>query len=338
MMGRRTVWPRSLAGLNRTGFLAGLRMTCLVALLASLTACTTPDAATSSYGDQAAAADAATSSYGDQAAAAGAASQQPDQPAGTPQPAEAPASSAAASPSTAPATPAPTPKPGTVTVVPILMYHYIRDLPPNTRDVLGYRLSIAPKVFEQQLQYLAGAGYTSVSMAQVTDHILYGTALPPKPIVLTFDDGYADFYTTAWPLLQQYHFNATTYLVVDFLGKPGYMSWMQAEHLRDAGVEIGAHTMDHVDLSIQPPASARHQIADSGAILRQRLNAPVTTFAYPSGQYNANTVKIVGESGFTSAVTTAFGSRHTASTLLTMSRVRVQGGDSMPNFVKNLSA
>jgi hypothetical protein len=72
-------------------------------------------------------------------------------------------------------------------------------------------------------------------------------------------------------------------------------------------------------------------------MLRQRLNAPVTTFAYPSGQYNANTVKIVGESGFVSAVTTAFGSRHSTSDLLTMPRVRVPGGISMPNFIKNLN-
>lgn len=247
------------------------------------------------------------------------------------------APAATVTPPPATATPAPTPKPGTVTVVPILMYHYIRELPPNTPDQLGYGLSIPPKLFEQQLQYLAGAGYTSVSMDNVAAHITKGTALPAKPVVLSFDDGYADFYTAAWPLLKKYKLSATVYLVVDFLDKPGYMSWPQAQELRDAGVEIGAHTLDHIDLAIQPLPSAKHQITDSGTILRQRLNAPVTTFAYPSGQYNANTVKIVGESGFSSAVTTAFGSRHTAKNLLTLARVRVQGGVSMPNYIKNLS-
>ncbi|MBV8085781.1 MAG: polysaccharide deacetylase family protein [Chloroflexi bacterium] len=229
-------------------------------------------------------------------------------------------------------------KPLPVTLVPILMYHYIRTLPPNTPDKLGYGLSIAPPLFEQQLAYLAGAGYVSVTMAEVSDRIANPAApLPPKPIVLSFDDGYADFYTAAWPLLQKYHFSATVYLVVDFLGRPGYMSWQQAQELKDAGVEIGAHTLDHVDLAKQQPAQAQRQINDSGTILRQRLGASVTTFAYPSGSFTAATVKLVGQDGFRSAVTTNFGDKHTAADLLTLTRVRVPGGISMPNFVKNLS-
>jgi peptidoglycan/xylan/chitin deacetylase (PgdA/CDA1 family) len=224
-----------------------------------------------------------------------------------------------------------------VTTVPILMYHYIRELPPNTTDQLGYGLSIAPKLFDQELTYLANSGYDSVTMDDVTSHITRGTPLPGKPIVLTFDDGYADFYTAAWPLLKKHHLNATVYLVVDFLGKPGYMSWQQAQELRDAGVEIGAHTLDHVDLAIQPLAQARRQIDDSRHILQQRLNVPVDTFAYPSGRYTQATVKLVNDAGFTSAVTTNFGARHTAANLLTLARVRVSGGISMPNYIKNLA-
>ncbi|HEX6512089.1 MAG TPA: polysaccharide deacetylase family protein [Chloroflexota bacterium] len=235
------------------------------------------------------------------------------------------------------AAPSVTPKPGTVTTVPILMYHYIRELPPNTPDQLGYGLSIAPHLFEAQLAYLAGAGYESVSMDDLTSHISKGTPLPAKPIVLSFDDGYADFYSAAWPLLKKYRLTATAYLVVDFLGKPGYMSWQQSQELRDAGIEIGAHTMDHVDLAIQPLAQARHQIGDSRSILQQRLNVPVDSFAYPSGRYNATAVKLVADAGFSSAVTTNFGSRHTAANLLTLARVRVPGGISMANFAKNLS-
>jgi peptidoglycan/xylan/chitin deacetylase (PgdA/CDA1 family) len=237
----------------------------------------------------------------------------------------------------APATPVPTPKPGTVTAAPILMYHYVRELPPNTTDHLGYGLSIAPKLFEDELAYLAGAGYTSVSMEDLVSHITRGTPLPPKPIVLTFDDGYSDFYMAAWPLLKKYGFGATAYLVVDFLGKPGYLSWQQTQELRDSGIEIGAHTLDHVDLAIQGLPQARRQIFDSRQILQQRLNAPVNTFAYPSGRYTTSTVKLVGEAGFSSAVTTAFGERHTTANLLTLARIRVSGGISMLNFIKNLA-
>lgn len=240
----------------------------------------------------------------------------------------------AASPS--PGVPLPTPAPGAVTTVPILMYHYIRELPPNTTDKLGYGLSIAPRLFEEELAYLAGAGYHSVSMDELVSHMTKGTPLPPKPVVLTFDDGYADFYTTAWPLLKKYKLGATAYLVVNFLGKPGYMTWQQAQDLRDGGIEIGAHTLDHVDLAIQNPAQARRQIVESRRTLQQRLNAPVNTFAYPAGKFTPATVKLVGEAGFSSAVTTNPGQRHTTANLLTLTRVRVPGGISLPAYIKNL--
>lgn len=243
------------------------------------------------------------------------------------------AKSASASATVAPVVP---PKPGAVTVVPILMYHYIRELPPKTPDQLGYGLSIAPSLFDQQLGYLAKAGYTSVSMEALVSHMSKGSPLPAKPIVLSFDDGYADFYTAALPVLKKHHFTATAYLVVDFLGRPGYMSWQQAQDLRDSGMEIGAHTMDHVDLAIQPLAKAQYQIDGSRRSLQTRLSLPIDTFAYPSGRYNATTVKLAADAGFSSAVTTAFGERHTVAQLLTLSRVRVPGGISMPSFIKNL--
>jgi peptidoglycan/xylan/chitin deacetylase (PgdA/CDA1 family) len=248
-----------------------------------------------------------------------------------------PVASGPAAPASASANPAASAKAGPVTVVPILMYHYIRELPPNTTDKLGYGLSVAPKLFDAQLAYLASNGYHSVSMDDVVSHITHDTPLPAKPIVLTFDDGYADFYSAALPLLQKYHATATAYIVVDFLGKPGYMSWQQVQDLRDDGFEIGAHTLDHVDLTKQPPAQLRRQVDDSRQILRQRLNVPVNTFAYPSGRENAAVVKEVATAGFASAVTTAFGSRHTAANLLTMARVRVPGGVPMQTFIKNLN-
>lgn len=247
------------------------------------------------------------------------------------------AAAASAAPTVAP-TAVPTPKPGTVTVTPILMYHYIRELPPNTPDQLGYGLSVAPKLFDDQLAYLARAGYQSISMDELVSHMTKGTPLPPKPVVLTFDDGYADFYSAAWPLLKKDHFSATAYIVVDFVGRPGYMSWQQLHELRDSGVEIGAHTMDHVDLAIQAPPQAKRQIAESRQILQQRLGGPVDSFAYPSGRYTTATVKLVGATGFTSAVTTAFGSHHNVSNLLTLARVRVPGGISLSNFIRNVAA
>lgn len=216
------------------------------------------------------------------------------------------------------------------------MYHYIRSLPVNTPDKLGYGLSVAPRLFDEQLSYLNRARFTSVSLDQVVAHMVHGAPLPPRPVVLSFDDGYEDFYTTAFPLLRKHHLTATTYLVVNFLGKPRYMTWRQAREIQDAGMEIGAHTMDHLDLTIQPLAQARHQILDSAVLLRRRLAAPVRTFAYPSGRYNATVLRLVAEAGFTSAVTTQYGDRQTVSRLLTMPRLRVPGGISMAGYIASL--
>jgi peptidoglycan/xylan/chitin deacetylase (PgdA/CDA1 family) len=233
--------------------------------------------------------------------------------------------------------PLPAPKPEAVTSVPILMYHYIRDVPASSPDKLGYGLSVAPKLFDQQVSWLAANGYTSISMGQLADHLAGGVPLPPKPIVLTFDDGYADFYTAALPVLQRYHFTATSYLVVDFLGKPGYMSWQQAQAVQQAGLEVGDHTLDHVDLAIQLLPQAQRQIGDSRTMLQQRLGAPIGTFAYPSGRYNDSVVKMVGADGFRSAVTTDPGDRYTAAKVLTLPRVRVSGGESVAALAKSLA-
>lgn len=307
------------------GIQAAGRLALLLALLAGLTACGGGVAPVASI-------------QSESAAASPEPTLEPVQDTAAVEPTDTPSASPHSSPPEATATAAPTPRPGAVTELPVLMYHYIRELPPNTRDQLGYGLSIAPKLFDQQLAYLAAAHYDTVAMGDVASHIIRGTPLPPKPIVLSFDDGYADFYTAAWPLLKKYHLGATVYLVVDFLGKPGYMSWQQAQELRDAGIDIGAHTLDHVDLAIQPLPIARRQIADSRRILQQRLNAPVNSFAYPSGRYTPVTVRIVADAGFAAAVTTSFGARQTAANILTMPRVRVPGGISMQNFVKNLTA
>jgi peptidoglycan/xylan/chitin deacetylase (PgdA/CDA1 family) len=221
--------------------------------------------------------------------------------------------------------------------IPILMYHYIRDVSISSPDKLGYGLSVGPRLFDDQLGYLSTAGYHSISMDELTAYVTTGKVLPSKPVVITFDDGYADLYNVAMPLLNRYGFSATAYIVPDFVGRPGYISWGQLNELNE-GFEIGAHTMDHVDLAIQTSAIAWRQIDQSRTVLRQRTGRPVNTFAYPSGRFNAAVAKQVAEAGFSSAVTTNFGSRFAAKDLITLPRVRVPGGISLPNFIKNLES
>src|SRR5262245_55563285 len=155
--------------------------------------------------------------------------------------------------------PAPQPGTGAAAYVPILMYHYIRFIDPAI-DELGYNLSIRPDDFAQQLAWLHEQGYTTISMTTAQQCLRGEIACPPKPIALTFDDGYEDAYSTVVPILQRYGMHGAFYIVNSFVGQPGYMNWEQLAALRDAGMEIGAHTVSHLDLTTLDQATAAYEI------------------------------------------------------------------------------
>lgn len=219
--------------------------------------------------------------------------------------------------------------------VPILMYHFLRvDTNPN--DALGWRLSVTPRDFAFQLALLKREGYTSVSLGDVIDAIDNGKQLPARPIVLTFDDGYANFATVGVPLLKEAGFTATSFVVSGFVGRPGFMSVDQVRDAAAQGMTIGAHTQHHVDLARVPWSVAQREIAGSRADLQKMCGQPVTDFAYPSGQFNQTVVGLVQQAGFRDAVTTISGFTHPGGLNDVMTRVRVSGGESLMAFAQSL--
>ncbi len=205
-------------------------------------------------------------------------------------------------------TPTPTATPGLLAqpqtdYIPVLMYHYVRIVD-ETRDPLGYRLSVAPERFAEQMAWLHEHDYTPVRMDVLAACLRVQQPCPPQPVALTFDDGYEDMATEALPILQQYGFQATFYIIVNFVGHPGYMSWEQIEQLRDAGMEIGAHTLTHADLTGLTSEQAWTEIKESRTILEERLGIPITSFSYPAGSHNAELVDMVHTAGYSNAVTT----------------------------------
>jgi peptidoglycan/xylan/chitin deacetylase (PgdA/CDA1 family) len=183
----------------------------------------------------------------------------------------------------------------------ILMYHYVRDVDAN-KDPLGYRLSVHANELDAHLQFLQSLGYHTITMQDV----VAGKG-DSRSVVLTFDDGYEDFYTTAFPIIKKYGFTATAYIITNKIGGP-YMSWDQVREVKAAGFEIGDHTADHLALNTLSAADQRHQIIDSKHVLEEQIGSPVTAFCYPSGRYNDQTLEIVKEAGYTSATTTNGGS------------------------------
>ena len=129
------------------------------------------------------------------------------------------------------------------------MYHHIQDAPPGS-NALRRDLSVSPQNFEAQLRYLQQEGYQTVSLYDLVLHLTVGKPLPERPIILTFDDGYADAYTQAFPLLQHYGFTGTFFLTsapID-ANNPAFLSWDNVREMHEAGMAMEVHSYDHSDL------------------------------------------------------------------------------------------
>jgi peptidoglycan/xylan/chitin deacetylase (PgdA/CDA1 family) len=209
------------------------------------------------------------------------------------------------------------------------MYHYIRAVD-QASDPLGYELSVTPDDFERQIAWLAEQGYRGVRMDSLTRCMQDEVACPPKPIAITFDDGYEDAFTAALPVLRRHNMTATFYIVSAFVGQPGYMSWEQLAALRDAGMEIGAHTVNHYDLTTLDWNTAAYEIGQVKTDLEQRLGISVASFCYPTGLYNGGTVEQVRAAGYTSATTTRWDNNY--SDMLALPRRRIAGGTALEGF------
>ncbi|NWF81981.1 MAG: polysaccharide deacetylase family protein [Chloroflexi bacterium] len=187
--------------------------------------------------------------------------------------------------------------------IPILMYHYVRYVD-RAADPLGYSLSVTPEQLDGQLAWLKAAGYETVRMDAVAACLHGSGPCPARAVALTFDDGYMDAYTTALPLLQRHGFVATFYIVSGFVGQPGYMGWAELRALRDAGMEIGAHSVTHPDLTTLGLEELRAQVGQSGAAIAAEIGQPVVSFCYPGGRFSDTVVAVTREAGYNSATTT----------------------------------
>ena len=220
--------------------------------------------------------------------------------------------------------------------LPILLYHYIRVPPPQTKDPIGYGLSVSPMTFTAQMDWLAINGYHAVTFADLRSYWRRQAPLPAKPVIITLDDGYQDLYTTAFPILAAHGFAAVAYIVSGFVGSRGYVTRDEVVDLDRYGIEIGAHTVTHADLALSSTPWMTYQVVQSKAWLEHLLGHSVLDMAYPSGKYDARTVAAVQRAGYYSAVTTELAYAHTQTDRYVWGRVRVEAGESWSDFVKNL--
>ena len=140
--------------------------------------------------------------------------------------------------------------PATRLLVPVFMYHHVSNLP--TDNALDYSLTVTTTDFNAQLDWLQQQGYTSINMTELFNALYYGKALPPHPMILTFDDGYVDMYTDALPALLAHHDRGVFYIITGMIGGR-YLTWSQVHVLQDEGMQIASHTVHHVNIG-QPPS------------------------------------------------------------------------------------
>jgi peptidoglycan/xylan/chitin deacetylase (PgdA/CDA1 family) len=233
--------------------------------------------------------------------------------------------------STSPAAPSVLPPGPKSARIPILIYHYIR-VNPDPRDSLGFGLSVTPANFAAQMDWLAQNGYHPVTTSDLAAYLRGERGLPSRPIVITFDDGYADFYTTAIPILRVHDFTAVSYVVSGFIGRGGYMTAFEVLSAQGAGFEIGSHTVDHVNLTKQSADGLRYQLTASKEALERLLKRPVTSFCYPYGKYGPREANAVAAAGYQDATSTLAGSYRTMANRFIWTRLYVKGGETLGQF------
>ena len=229
--------------------------------------------------------------------------------------------------------------------LPILCYHNVAEAPKEAPFKLLY---VSPERFERQLWTLRRLGLRGVCTSEGFARLHNATSR--GCVVLTFDDGYADTLTTAAPLMKQYGFTATCYVVSGALGT--YNRW-DADYLRErkplmsreqldqwlaAGMEVGSHSLSHPRLHELPQEVAQHEIAESRGALRKLLGVSIEHFAYPFGAFTADIIACVRRAGYSTAVTVLPGIAQASDDRLRLPRMLVNGERGLWNFLLQVAS
>jgi peptidoglycan/xylan/chitin deacetylase (PgdA/CDA1 family) len=215
-------------------------------------------------------------------------------------------------------------------IVPILLYHHI-----------GYALDpesvyyVTPERFDQQMNLLYQWGYKTISVELLSRAITQGAELPPKPVILTFDDGSKTTYTTALPIMQRYGFTGTSYIVYYYVGITNHMNVDEIRALYAAGWEIGSHSLSHIDLTTRPDRQ-EDEIVQSRRQLASLVGVPILSFAYPFGANDESSLGYVRFADYLAAVGLGNDTLQREENLFYLYRQAVNGTDDLRTFASRL--
>lgn len=220
--------------------------------------------------------------------------------------------------------------------IPILMYHYIGNNP-NPADLQRDVLSITPDKFNEQMKYLNDNGYKTISLDTMYSYLINKTQVNPKTIILTFDDGYIDFFYNAFPILSQYNLSATVFIITGKVGTPAYLTWDQIKQIQNSNlITFQAHTVNHAYLTSLSIDSMDFELRESKKVLQEKLGIPVNFMAYPIGATDSLVIERARQAGYVGAVGTWLGDNQSMSVIYNIPRKRIRGNIDLATFISYL--
>jgi len=236
-----------------------------------------------------------------------------------------------------------------------LLYRRLRPAQAGTARVIYYhridseehRSCVAPRMFAEQMALLRAEGFHVVPLHELAANLAEKRPFAPRTVAVTFDDGFADNYTAAFPVLQRERIPATIFLTAGYIGTEGLpvlrdhapprpLDWHQVIEMARHGVDFGAHTVTHRSLTELPGDEMRREIVDSRTIIEQRSGIRAATFCYPRGRFDANVKQAVRDAGYALACTTMPGVVTRDTHPFSLRRTFIARDDSLRDFVKKL--
>lgn len=217
--------------------------------------------------------------------------------------------------------------------IPVLYYHSVL---PDSEVTTRNEVTISPENLKTQLQLVKDLGYTTITMSELNDYIINNKEIPKKSILITFDDGYADNYVHAFPILKELDMKATIFVISSGIDGGYYMSSDQLKDMVNYGIDIESHTVNHVHLDTLSYEEQLKELKDSKATIEKVTNKEVLSIAFPFGDYNEDTLKAVTEAGYSIAFTTNRGLANRTDNKIALDRIYVSSEYSIDTFKDRL--
>jgi peptidoglycan/xylan/chitin deacetylase (PgdA/CDA1 family) len=202
-------------------------------------------------------------------------------------------------------------------VPPILMYHSIDEHENVTK------LSVSPEGFSRQMGFLYRHKYNVISLEEMVDLIKKKENLPPGTVTITFDDGYKNNFLYAYPVLKKYKFPATIFVITDFIGKEGYLTWADMNEMQENNITFGSHTKAHLWLPHLADKELWEEVFGSKEILEKNLKKEIKFISYPIGAYDERVKSVVKKAGYIAGCATNPGPKRRWDDIYALKRIRI---------------